>query len=212
VAEDKKTLLDAVIASAHRNGAIEWKRYEEIYPNAREMFWGARLCGDNVTLRWVDGGPETDEAYALEDAFLQWFANDVQARRWIVRGVPPGGHEAVSIDPALITVEAFTRLRDDLGEWELAGVVFHAVHVVDGPPSEVLVRRSASIKFDLVLKILAGIKDLPHDLSPARIEMRVLPEFKRRWAQLKPDDKTKNPVSRKTINEAYRSFLEARSK
>src|SRR5262249_28136162 len=69
-------------------------------------------------------------------------------------------------------------------------------------------KRPRGPKFDLVLAILADIDGLASDLRPAEIERKVLPEFRRRWEKLRPDDKTEPPVSRKVINLAYQSFLE----
>jgi len=69
-------------------------------------------------------------------------------------------------------------------------------------------------KFDLVLDILGDIdrrSGLASNLQPAEIERKVLPEFRRRWAELKPDDKTEPPVSRRVINRAYQKFLGDRS-
>jgi hypothetical protein len=126
-------VLDAVIASARRHGPVEWARYAELYPDPRKTLRFARLRGPfDSTYRWVSS-PEAKEASQLEDSFLQWFVDDVQARRWVVRGVRRGEHEAVDIDPILIKVPALKYLRKD-DRWELAETVFHAVDVVEGPP------------------------------------------------------------------------------
>jgi len=39
----------------------------------------------------------------------------------------------------------------------------------------------------------------------------VLPEFRRRWAKLKPNDKTEPPVSRRAIARTYQKYIEASS-
>ena len=69
-------------------------------------------------------------------------------------------------------------------------------------------------KSGLVAEILANIDQsqaLASDLKPAEIEKKVLPEFRRRWAKLKPNDKTEPPVSRRAIARTYQEYIEARS-
>jgi hypothetical protein len=84
---------------------------------------------------------------------------------------------------------------------------FPAVTPADTPSKA---KGRPGIKFGLVLDILADFK-LASGLQPAEIEKKVLPEFRRRWAKLRPDDDTEPPVSRTVINRAYQKFLRARS-
>jgi hypothetical protein len=85
--------------------------------------------------------------------------------------------------------------------------VYPAVTPADTP---VKPKRRSTTKFQLVLDILADIDEregLPSDLAPAEVERKVLPEFRRRWAKLRPDDDTDPPVSRTVIYRAYQEFL-----
>jgi hypothetical protein len=81
--------------------------------------------------------------------------------------------------------------------------VYPAVTPADTPAK-------AKGKFDLVLEILADIKPAP-GLQPVQIWTKVLPEFRRRWKKLRPDDNTDPPVERTTVNRAYQKFLAAPS-
>jgi hypothetical protein len=133
-------LVDAVIATARADAPREWARYCEIAPRIlsvadapREMLRQARLTRGRYdgTHRWVSGDREVVEARALEDIFLAAFVAACTAGRRVVRGVPQGQHIAVDIDPVLIKAEAFKGIKGD-DKWELAGVTFFGVHVVEG--------------------------------------------------------------------------------
>ena len=84
---------------------------------------------------------------------------------------------------------------------------FVRVFPVVAPKAEAKAKGRPSVKFDLVLAILTDIKPAP-GLLPAEIEKMVKPEFRRRWAKLKPDDDTGGSVSRRRIYEAYQQYLE----
>jgi hypothetical protein len=76
-------------------------------------------------------------------------------------------------------------------------------------------RGRPSIKSDLVAEILADIdqeedEGLGPNLLPAEIEKKVLPHFRKRWAERKPADKTDPPVSRKVIFATYQNYLKGR--
>src|SRR4051794_34969308 len=99
-------VLDAVIAIARSDVPDKWARYCKIAPRVignvpdapREMLRGARLRGAfDVTLRWVSGGPEAEEAHALEEIFLGRFVAAVHARRCSVRGCRRGELAATDV-------------------------------------------------------------------------------------------------------------------
>lgn len=146
-------VLDAVIAIARSDVPDEWARYCEIAPRVianvpdapREMLRGARLRGAfDTTLRWVSGGPEAEEAHALEEIFLGRFVAAVHARRCSVRGFRRGDFAVTDVDPMLIAVEAFKHIKGDQ-QWELAATMWYGVDVDIGPsPSRKLGNASNS--------------------------------------------------------------------
>jgi len=136
-------LVDAVIETARSDVPDELARYRKIAPSVlgnlptadapRELLRQGRLRGYDSTFRWVNGGREAEESFALEQIFLERFVAAVHAGRWFVRAVPRGELTASVVDPRLITVEAFKRIKGDQ-EWELAGTMLYGVDVVMGPP------------------------------------------------------------------------------
>jgi hypothetical protein len=88
------------------------------------------------------------------------------------------------------------------------------VHVfpVDAPKAKAKGR--GPVKSKLVEEILADIdrdEGVASNLEPAEIEKKVLPHFRRRWKELKPDDETEPPVSRTLISRTYQEYHAARS-
>jgi hypothetical protein len=76
-------------------------------------------------------------------------------------------------------------------------------------------RKRPSVKSALVAEILADFDKperggLAPDLEPAEIEKKVLREFRKRWAERNPEDKTERPVSRTVIFRAYQEYIAAR--
>jgi hypothetical protein len=132
-------IVDAVVAIAQSEARDAWARYSALAPTtvpevpaanaARELLRQARLSGNDLTLRWVAGGPEVYECVGLEDLFLEKFIAAVRAGRYRLRGVPHGaiGGEPIDINPSLITLETLRRLKGD--RWELAGTLYYAVDV-----------------------------------------------------------------------------------
>jgi hypothetical protein len=87
------------------------------------------------------------------------------------------------------------------------------VHVFPAVAPKAKTKVRPGIKSDLVAEILADIdqrEGLAPDLQPAEIERKVLPRFRARWTELKPDDKTEPPVSRREISRTYRNYLDSK--
>jgi hypothetical protein len=129
-------LVDAVIAIAQSDVPEKWARYCEIAPRIlpdadapRELLLQARLTRGSYdgTQRGWSGGREVQEAFALEEIFLERFAAAAQAGRYCMRGFRCGEFAATAIDPTRVTVEALKGLAGE--RWELNGVTLYRVSV-----------------------------------------------------------------------------------
>jgi hypothetical protein len=141
------SLLDGWVETLESSCPRDWARFQEIAPGihrvpgaARELL-RARLehgAYDLLQLAW-SGGRDVPEAAQLLELFKGKFAAAIGRGRWVLRGVPRGAYEAVTIPALLVTTEAFQHIRCG-DRWELAGTTFYAVHVEDAvveqlPPS-----------------------------------------------------------------------------
>ena len=138
-------LVDAVIEVARANTPGEWTRYCKIAPRVigdrvdagRKMLSTRLLRGTYAAMRWVNGGPEAEEAYGLEQIILEAFVAAVHAGGYRVRGFRRGDLVANDIPAALITFKELKRLRGD--EWQVGPDTWHGVSVdrvmeEPGPP------------------------------------------------------------------------------
>jgi hypothetical protein len=88
--------------------------------------------------------------------------------------------------------------------------VFPAVTPADTSPEP---KTKSDVVLDILIDADESDEGLPSGLTPVQIWGKVLPEFRRRWKKLRPDEQPKlghDPVERTQVNRVYQNYLKSR--